>query len=101
MQELRRAQSEVGEPARQGEVALLDAAGREAHHLLVQRAVVEVGHRRELGAQLPQPPGDGRATQDVRAEAAGRPTTRSPSPDSGGGPDPRRRHQQPRSGPRG
>ena len=61
VQELGRAQSEVGEPAREGEVTLLDAAGRETHHLLVQRAVVEVGHRRQLGSQFDQSPdaGDG------------------------------------------
>ena len=72
MQELRRAKPEVGPPARQREVPGADARRRGAHHLFVQRAVVEVRHRAQLGAELPQPPGERQGDEEERADAAGR-----------------------------
>ncbi len=73
VQELGRAETEVGEPTRQREVALADAGGGGAHHLLVQGAVVEVRHGPELGPQLPQPPGHGEGDQDPGPEPRRRP----------------------------
>ena len=76
VQVLRRAQPEVGEPARQGQMALADPAGRHAHHLLVQGAVVEVGHGAELGAELPQAPHDGDGDEQPWPDPVRRPGTR-------------------------
>ena len=68
MEELRRAQAEVREPAREGEVAGADAGGGGPHHLLVQGAVVEVGHGPQLGSELPEAPCDGQGQEDPGAE---------------------------------
>ena len=68
VQELGRAEPEVREPARERQVALADAGRREAHHLLVQGAVVEVRHRPQLGAELPQTPDDGDGHDDPGPE---------------------------------
>ena len=68
VQELGRAEPEAREPAREGQVALADAGRREPHHLLVQGAVVEIRHRPQLGAELPQTPDDGDGHDDPGPE---------------------------------
>ena len=53
-------------------MALADAGGGGAHHLLVQGAVVEVRHGAQLGPELPQAPGQRQGDQDPGAEPRGR-----------------------------
>ena len=71
VQELRRPEPEVGEPAGEREVAGRDPRRRDAHHLLVDGAVVEVGDRPQLGAELPEPPGHGEGHHDPGSESRG------------------------------
>ena len=56
MQELRRPLTEEREPAGERQVPGAQLRGREPHHLLVQRAVVEVRDGGQLGPQFHQTP---------------------------------------------
>ena len=76
VEELGGAEPEIREPARQREVALADAGGGGPDHLLVQGAVVEVGHGAQLGPELPQAPGQRQGDQEPGAEPRGRSAVR-------------------------
>ena len=68
VQVLGRSEPETGEPAGQREVPVLDPVGGEAHHLLVDGAVVQVRHGAQLGPELPQAPRQGDGDEEPRAE---------------------------------
>ena len=56
VKELRRAEAEVREPHGERQSSLLDRGRREPDHLLVQRAVVQVGDRERLGPEVDEVP---------------------------------------------
>ncbi len=68
VQVLGRSEPEIGEPAGQRQVPVLDPVGGEADHLLVNGAVVQVRHGAQFGPEFPQSPRQGDGDEEPRAE---------------------------------
>ena len=71
MKELRRPLTEEREPARERQVPGAQLRRREAHHLLVQRAVVEVGNPDRERPQADEVPADRRGNDRPRPPRSG------------------------------